>query len=39
MLDYFLELMDGVVSTHLYTNELPKRTGDRGYGAITKADL
>jgi len=39
MLDCALKLMGGPVASFLYTGELPKRTGNRGYRAVATADL
>jgi crotonobetainyl-CoA:carnitine CoA-transferase CaiB-like acyl-CoA transferase len=39
MLDCALKMMGGPVATHLYTGELPKRTGNRGYRVTATADL
>jgi crotonobetainyl-CoA:carnitine CoA-transferase CaiB-like acyl-CoA transferase len=39
MLDCALKMMGGPVASHLYTGELPKRTGNRGYRMVATADL
>jgi crotonobetainyl-CoA:carnitine CoA-transferase CaiB-like acyl-CoA transferase len=39
MLDCALKLMAGPVATHLYTGELPPRTGNRGYRDVATADM